>query len=279
MRTIAKSAEDIPGHDFASAYLVCSELQREEFSLRSSKLSYKSVVSGIERYRVNGAPVTLCSGQAFLAPEKEEITVEIDRKAVGQCLYFESHDLDAHFSGVMSKDFCPHVNGFGEVLGLRLPVIPGFPALQKGGRLDACAVDSFLARLAEQLARTQGILHAIDLQRPANARELAARLETARDFIMDHLDRPVMLDQIARAACLSRFHLARHFAAAYGLPPLRFHQHCRMQMARDRLQAGESVTQIAQSLRFSETAAFSRAYKRVHGQSPSAQKSNLDQPH
>lgn len=278
MFVAAKASDDLKSAPVDTARLVYSELQNEEISLVSPLLSYKSVASGSEHYRLGSERISLGPKQAFLAPAHEEITVQIGRKTVGRCLYFEAQDLLAHVAGARTESLDSEAGDISGCFGLRLPVIGNLPGLH-GTALDLSELDLFLASLASQLARADQVFRKIDLKRTANARELTARLETARDFIMSHLHRALSLDEIATAACLSRYHLSRQFALVYGLPPLRFHQRHRLLLARHQLERGESATMVSRTLGFSEVAAFSRAYKRTHGCPPSAHSSNIDQPH
>lgn len=278
MRIVANAADDLMNAPKAMARLVYSELQNAEISLTSPLLSYKSVASGLEQYRLGSERISLGPKQAFLAPADEKITVQIGRKAVGQCLYFKTHDLAAHLAGAQSASLESEPGPISDCFGLRLPLISNLPEV-RNETLDASDLDSFLASLATQLARAQQTYHAIDLKRAANTRELTARLETARDHIMGHIDDTLSLDEIASAACLSRYHLSRQFSTVYGMPPLRFHQHQRLLGAKRQLESGDSATLVGRALGFSEVAAFSRAYKRIHGCPPSVHSSNIDQPH
>lgn len=277
MRVIAKAASDLSNASPDRAMLIYSELQPQELSLRSSLASYKSVVAGVEHYRLGADKISLGAKQAFLAPAEEDISVRIDRMTKGQCLYFKPRELFVHIAGAQSESLEEDDPVTHDVFGLRLPNVTHLPRAHNGV-LDHSDLDAFLSKLATQLVRTQRLTRSIDLQRSANAIELVARLETARDFILNSLDQTLTLDQIAKACCLSRYHLSRQFSRAYGLPPLRFYQYHRLERAKQRLAEGESATSISETLGFSELAAFSRAYKRAHGCPPSAHSSKIDQP-
>lgn len=278
MRVTAKAASDLSTASLDRAMLIYSELQPQELSLRSPLASYKSVVAGVEHYRLGSEQISLGAKQSFLAPAEEDISVQIVRMTKGQCLYFKPQELFTHIAGAQSASLEEDYSFTHDVFGLRLPKVTDLPRAHNG-ILDHSDFDAFLFELATQLVRTQRLTRSIDLQRSANAIELVARLETARGFILDNLEQTLTLNEIAKAACLSRYHLSRQFSSAYDLPPLRFHQYHRLRRAKKRLAKGESPTAIAQSLGFSELAAFSRAYKRVHGCPPSAHSSNIGQSH
>jgi len=278
MRIVANLPNKLPGEDDDRTCLVRSELGRVELKLRSRLYSYKSVVEGHESYWLGGNAIKLRKGEAFLAPAREDIEVRVEDGAIGDCLYFQGRDLATHLGGASHGELSETLGGVSDLCGFRIPSVAGVPKAVEGA-LDHSDLEVFLSHLAERLARASGVYRKLDLDRGASARELVVRLETARDFILDNLGVGLTLDQIAKEACLSRFHLSRHFAAAYGAPPMRFHQAHRLKIARDRLRAGESVTSIANGLGFSEIASFSRAYKRVFGAAPSLEKSNFGQSH
>ncbi|MEO6407630.1 MAG: AraC family transcriptional regulator [Burkholderiaceae bacterium] len=61
--------------------------------------------------------------------------------------------------------------------------------------------------------------HAITAVKPATRHELFRRILVAADFIRSRYQQPLSLDDIAAAACLSRFHLLRLFEQVHGMTP------------------------------------------------------------
>ncbi len=79
------------------------------------------------------------------------------------------------------------------------------------------------------------------------------------------------LDELARAAAMSRTTFAAHFKAATGVPPLTYLTQWRMRLAERALREDrESVAVIAASLGYASESAFSNAFKRETGASPRA---------
>jgi AraC-like DNA-binding protein len=100
--------------------------------------------------------------------------------------------------------------------------------------------------------------------------ETLQRLERARSFIHEHRGRPLALDEIAAHAALSRFHLTRSFAEAYGAPPLLYHRTLRLEAAAERIRGGwTSPTQAAEELGYASLSAFTRAFRHKFGIPPS----------
>jgi AraC-like DNA-binding protein len=81
---------------------------------------------------------------------------------------------------------------------------------------------------------------------------------------------PWSLDTLAREVGASRSVLAERFTEFVGQPPMQYLTHWRMQMAARRLDdASAKVASVALEVGYESEAAFSRAFKRIAGVSPS----------
>jgi AraC-like DNA-binding protein len=77
------------------------------------------------------------------------------------------------------------------------------------------------------------------------------------------------LEELARAALMSRTSFADHFRDVAGVPPLTYLTHWRMLLARRSLRDSEkSVGELGFELGYTSESAFSKAFKREVGQSP-----------
>lgn len=88
--------------------------------------------------------------------------------------------------------------------------------------------------------------------------------------IEQRLAAPPQLDEIARVAGVSRFHLCRVFAAAVGLSPIAYARRRRLSEAAKALALGVSVTEVAFGAGFESVEGFSRAFRDAFGLAPSA---------
>ena len=78
------------------------------------------------------------------------------------------------------------------------------------------------------------------------------------------------LEELAAAAGTSRSALADRFSHFVGCPPIQYLTQWRMQIAAKRLKDRDAkIAAIAQEVGYESEAAFSRAFKKVVGQSPS----------
>jgi AraC-like DNA-binding protein len=95
------------------------------------------------------------------------------------------------------------------------------------------------------------------------------RLAPAVKLIHEHPDRPWHLEDLARAATMSRTSFATRFAAVAGVPALRYLHEWRMLLAERSLRNGdETLSTIALSLGYASVSAFSTAFKRTAGIAP-----------
>jgi len=77
------------------------------------------------------------------------------------------------------------------------------------------------------------------------------------------------LNELAKEAGLSRSAFAERFTSFVGIPPMQYLQKWRLQIAASRLLgSGAGIAAIAADVGYDSEAAFSRAFKRVIGQSP-----------
>jgi AraC family transcriptional regulator len=96
------------------------------------------------------------------------------------------------------------------------------------------------------------------------------RLRAVVEYIEEHLDAGLTLEQMAAAARLSAYHFARQFKAATGLPPHQYVILRRVERTKQMLQAdGDlSLAEVAAHAGFSDQSQFSRHFKRLVGATP-----------
>ncbi|WP_045746673.1 AraC family transcriptional regulator [Actinoplanes rectilineatus] len=95
------------------------------------------------------------------------------------------------------------------------------------------------------------------------------RLRPALDLLHADLGRAWRLDDLARAAAMSRSSFAERFTATLGEPPVAYLTRLRMLTARRRLREdGTRISDLAPALGYSSESAFSAAFRREVGLSP-----------
>lgn len=96
-------------------------------------------------------------------------------------------------------------------------------------------------------------------------------LNQAIDYLEEHLSEEISYEQAARIACCSSYHFQRMFTYLAGVPLSEYIRRRRMSLAAvDLRSGGEKIIDIALKYGYSSPTAFHRAFRSVHGVSPSA---------
>jgi AraC-like DNA-binding protein len=120
-------------------------------------------------------------------------------------------------------------------------------------------VETLRACLAEAGSLPTGWLRAIADERIAPALRL----------MHDQPGRSWQLEELARAAAMSRTGFAERFRSVAGVPPLTYLTNWRMRLAERALREEDtSLSALAHSLGYTSDSAFSNAFKRVNGMAP-----------
>ena len=100
--------------------------------------------------------------------------------------------------------------------------------------------------------------------------EYTKRIDRVIDYLREHLDKPLKLEDLAKVACLTEYHFHRVFGAMTGETLNDFTNRLRLEKAARLLRYSEqSLTEIALDCGFSSSATFSRAFRSGYDTSPS----------
>lgn len=108
----------------------------------------------------------------------------------------------------------------------------------------------------------------VPAMRPATRRELYRRLCRARDFLAASLGAPLLLEDLARVACLAPHRLLRLYRDTFGETPHRDHVRRRLEHARVLLSRGMPVGEAGRAIGFESLGSFSTLFRRRYGVSP-----------
>jgi AraC family transcriptional regulator len=109
-------------------------------------------------------------------------------------------------------------------------------------------------------------------RRSATSATYVERVNRAIDYVVSHLQEPMRLCDLSRAARLSPFHFHRVFQALVGATPAEFVKRLRLEMALGLMARTRppSLTSIALMSGFSSSSDFTRCFKQRFGVPPSA---------
>ncbi|MFF5030510.1 helix-turn-helix transcriptional regulator [Nocardia salmonicida] len=99
---------------------------------------------------------------------------------------------------------------------------------------------------------------------------LLPHLRKARDLVDRQYAEPLDLDELARAAGVSKYHFLRAFAAVYGRTPAVYLAERRIERAQDLLRSTNlTVTEVCMMVGYSSLGSFSAKFRQLVGVSPS----------
>jgi AraC-like DNA-binding protein len=96
-------------------------------------------------------------------------------------------------------------------------------------------------------------------------------LRRARDHADRHYAEPLVLDDLAAVAGMSKYHFHRMFAATYRVTPALYVSERRVERAQDLLRTTNlSVTEVCHAVGFTSLGSFSSRFRELVGETPSA---------
>jgi len=131
---------------------------------------------------------------------------------------------------------------------------------------DALAVEHWFSEATSKVIETAA--EGAPAKRPAGKRHPGVR--RAMEYLTDCFREAVTLDDLAREARLSKFHLARCFREFTGLAPHQYQKLQRAQAARRFLERGASVQAAAEQAGFADGPHLTRTFREWLGVSPGA---------
>jgi AraC family transcriptional regulator len=116
--------------------------------------------------------------------------------------------------------------------------------------------------------------HSADI--PINGGLATWQRRKVAEYIEQHLFEPTSLAALAQLVRLSPNHFCRAFSQSFGMPPQRYHTRQRIERAKALLaKPGATVTDVCFTVGYSEASAFSTAFRRVTGLTPSCYRRGL----
>jgi AraC-like DNA-binding protein len=230
--------------------------------------------SGVQSFRCRGAELNSVSGNivAFNPDEPHDGHRGSDEAFAYTMLY-----IDPSWVYGLLKD------GRGQARNhLRRPLITdpaaghalrrAASALEQDG--ESLRADALLAGALLQLFSRHGDAgdaSVEDLHSPA-------WLSRARDYIHAHFAENISGEELAGVVQVSRVHLSRSFAAAYGMPPHVYLNSVRVNAAKRLLLAGLPLADVAVATGFADQSHLTRRFKGHTGMTPAAWCRQMRQP-
>ncbi|MFK7944057.1 MAG: GlxA family transcriptional regulator [Paracoccaceae bacterium] len=182
--------------------------------------------------------------------------------------------LDGHKATTHWEDLTAFAARFPEIDTIEAPIV------HDRNRITTAGAVPTMNLMLDLIAHRQGPARARDVARLLNYAPPPARtagrlhdtqVARAVDLMERNLDEPIRIREIARQTALSARHLQARFRAALGTSPRAHYIGLRLHEARRLLiETDMAVLEVAAATGFASPSAFSRAYARQHGETPSA---------
>ena len=216
-----------------------------------------AIESGVERFRYAGAEHLAAPGALVTMNPGEPHTGRAETQEGWRyhMLYVEPHTWAelAGGSGHWFPEAVRHHSGRAQrVAGL-------LRALWQAD--EPLAFDSLLAELVAAFVPD------MRLGRP-EGRTAAVRLAPVLDYMQEHHDQRLTLDDLAAVAGLSPFHFLRVFRAQHGVTPQQMLMACRLAQAKRLLDRGEPPAEVAAATGLTDQAHLTRAFRLRYGVTP-----------
>lgn len=126
-----------------------------------------------------------------------------------------------------------------------------------------------LERMQLHRSQVQERVDSLRLARASTRHEVFRRIGYATDFMQTHYARSIDLDEIAKVACLSKYHFLRLFALVHGMTPFSYLQRKRARVALRLLRTTAfTVAEVACSVGFGQRTTVLRQIRRWTGLRP-----------
>ena len=253
--------------------VVLSGLGRGDSPIYCATPALKYVLEGEERYEVDGRTRVVRPGEFLLVEAGTRLHAILPRRetTVGLCIYARRDEWAPYVALGDDGDGAREPTGgrmlvlsaSGTGLGRHLQSTARALAadISRGDAMAETICDAASHHLHAALVDVGRGLAAIDAVSNVTRRDLYTRLDRARAFLHDNPHRHVPLDELARTAGLSQFHLLRSYKAAFGAPPASYHRRLRLELAAAELREGNrSPGSIGERYGFGDVRSFRRAF-------------------
>jgi AraC-like DNA-binding protein len=197
--------------------------------------------------------------------------------------FFEIHYLTRHFLDLVAGS-CEVLSRFADEVTAGRPVELSPLGLPTSMAMQACINDIMNCRLQGGLkllflqAKCLELL-ALQVQTFEQAQQAVPRpvlrsnyekdcIIYARDYLLRHIDTPPSLPELSKIAGLNTFKLKNGFKEVFNTTVYGYLNDVRLTRAKEQLQAGGSIKEIAIQLGYASVQHFSKAYRKKFGMPP-----------
>ncbi len=102
-------------------------------------------------------------------------------------------------------------------------------------------------------------------------------LENLKDTILDNPENMYLIEEMAKDAGISPYHMIRKFKKAFGLTPHQFQIQCKVRKAQRLLEQKKSIAEVTYEAGFYDQSHLDRCFQKIVGLSPKKYQELLDE--
>lgn len=271
------------GAQFGADHVILNaRSRRHRVEAFAGPFSIKTVVQGKVSWTVGGRDLVLDPSSFLVLTAGEVYSMNIDepRPVETACVFFRdgfvehvAHDLASEFTETdMSRRTLPWVTRLHS--GQQGSIVSHVQTMARRcrERLMPSGFEEDLLLLARDLLLLYDEMHVrirrVRAEKASTRSELFRRVETGREYMHAGVEARLSLEDVSRAACLSRYHFHRAFVQVWGKTPHQYLTAIRLGRARSLLESGMPVADVARAIGFASDSSFSRQFRSAFGTSP-----------
>lgn len=267
--------------------VLCAAETDAEYHPFEQRLSIKAAWGGEERYFIDNRTLTVDDDNYLIVNDRRTYASSLRsvRPVHSFSIFFRPGAAEEVLNGMLtpqdrilerggetpvrSVEFAEHLRPHDRLV---TPVLRHIAFHVEQGVDDEAWYDEQLSFLLERMLSSHRVtaqaIQSLAASRAGKRQELYRRLGWGRDFIHANYRRAITIDDMASAACLSKFHFIRLFHALEGVTPYRYLQRKRVAAAR-RLLSTTDLThvEIAEQVGFDHRSTMFRHMRRLTGRS------------
>jgi len=271
-----------------------SRLRDFQGKLSHSHYAIKFPVSGVEAYIVDNKAYHIDPKSYFVVNAGLEIEADIKSKndVVGICVGFTktyisdlAGSIQQQLEDGIDNPFATK-NPINFILKKRRlnddtlsQVLKKFKLDALENNLDNYETEQFYISLAELLILQEMKINSQIERLPhikfSNKQEIYRRICLMNDYIHDNYKNDITLNELSQIGSLSKFHALRCYKKINNITPYRKILMLRLQEAKQLIQKGRSISEVAYETNFPDHRAFSKLFKQTFQMTPSQYKASV----
>jgi AraC family transcriptional regulator len=186
--------------------------------------------------------------------------------------YFDPAKMPIHSDGSTDRALAPRL--FFEDSTLWDTALKLKTLMESAGADNRLYLEALGTVLAHELVRLNAGTPRVEAQ--ARGGLAAWQERTVSSYIEEHVAEHIPLATLAQLVRLSPYYFCRAFKQSFGLPPHRYHNDRRIELAKTLLAKPlSSVTDVGLAIGFSETSSFTASFRKATGLTPTAFRRSL----